>query len=48
MSNEDAADYQAQATSTALSLTPDDVEAHSAAHAAFLGGVLAQILRRDT
>jgi len=42
MSNRDAADYQ-RSHVAALSLTPDDVEAHSAAHAAF-GSVLAQIL----
>jgi len=46
MSNEDAADYQAQATSTALSLTPDDVE-HTARRTRFWRR-LAQILRRDT
>jgi alpha-L-fucosidase 2 len=35
MSNEDDADYKAQAISAALSLTPDDVDAQSAAHVAF-------------
>ena len=35
MSNVDDADYGAQAISAVLSLAPDDVDAHSAAHAAF-------------